>query len=522
MIPIPDNSDPRVKRYAEFYAQRLSGRPEAEIARGLGFEAPRDLYRRLREDGFPVCEECGETPAPATHCGGITGTTGSGGIGGTSGGSETSGYTSGFAGLLRLLEKEVRPPEEVREVLYSGAGSETLSMPLLTLMWLGELMFGAALLWLNPNSQFPARQGYAHGEGMRPRIYPVVLENGQRLYLELDAYRSEGGYKRPTVLDEPLRTHVAILAALTVLEAQEMGPIDVEGLRRALKQVEAPLKESGFEYIVEEADSDLRAPQRKAQCEASSEEEEDEGAESQEDQEDQEEELEELERRAKQSHQFLRDLQPTSFTFILKVLRYVRPDFDNLPHERQLGLIAGYAERQNAFLAAVKDMVAYAEYGAPERDLRRAIERAERDVGAAVLREVEGLSHREIGERLGFGSPSPSDLRKGGHQAVGDAIRRAKREILERALGEEGWQREVAAMKAEAERQRGLSQKEAGAQHVAEATGITLEEATSWAALPKEEQRIEELEAALIQTPKVVREHIRRVLAEKRGPEEDR
>ena len=47
---------------------RLENLSQEEIARGLEFNSPAALYRRLKGDGYPVCPECGETPVTGEHC----------------------------------------------------------------------------------------------------------------------------------------------------------------------------------------------------------------------------------------------------------------------------------------------------------------------------------------------------------------------------------------------------------------------------------------------------------------------
>ena len=66
--------DNRVKRYLQWYFWRLEGRLDDRILRGLKegelgeFRTLAALYKRLANDGFPVCEVCGETPARPEHC----------------------------------------------------------------------------------------------------------------------------------------------------------------------------------------------------------------------------------------------------------------------------------------------------------------------------------------------------------------------------------------------------------------------------------------------------------------------
>jgi hypothetical protein len=98
-----------------------------------------------------------------------------------------------------------------------------------------------------------------------------------------------------------------------------------------------------------------------------------------------------------------------------------------------------------------------------------------RDVKAAVLKDVDGLTYREVAEELGV--PLPVDfLVKGDHPAVRRMVIRG-RMVLESALGEEGWLSQIEAMKAEAARWRSLSEVRREAEAEAEALGIPYEEA---------------------------------------------
>ena len=68
MESIQKEADPRVFRYLKFYGYRLKGTSEEDVAHQLKFESPAALYRRLNQDGFPVCPVCGHTPAKPSHC----------------------------------------------------------------------------------------------------------------------------------------------------------------------------------------------------------------------------------------------------------------------------------------------------------------------------------------------------------------------------------------------------------------------------------------------------------------------
>jgi hypothetical protein len=50
----------RTSRFIRFCSGRSKGLPEEQTAKTLGFERPKDLYRQLAIDGYPVCRICGE------------------------------------------------------------------------------------------------------------------------------------------------------------------------------------------------------------------------------------------------------------------------------------------------------------------------------------------------------------------------------------------------------------------------------------------------------------------------------
>ena len=99
---------------------------------------------------------------------------------------------------------------------------------------------------------------------------------------------------------------------------------------------------------------------------------------------------------------------------------------------------------------------------------------ASKDVAAAVLRDVDGLTNREIGERLSV--PLPTDFRiKADHPTVRKMVRRG-RKSLKAALGEDGWKEQVQRMKTELERWRLKSEIQREAELEAEAVGVAYDE----------------------------------------------
>jgi hypothetical protein len=269
-------------------------------------------------------------------------------------------------------------------------------------------------------------------------LYPArVDEHRQVFWLKLDGPRTsrgdKSGYKSIKVFDRPLRTQMAIIGALTVLET---GPIDTERLREALSQTEPPLERS----------------------------------------------INERERAAwwgelgEEGFKWLTDLQMPYLYYVLSLLRYYRPSFDELPHEQQLDLIVLASERVNNLLTAARQLVEFLEYGASGQDLRPAAVDANRDVRAAVLKDVEDdMGVIQIAERLGL-DVTEKDRDKRDHPTVRQMIKRG-RKMLESALGTEGWRKQVEAMKAEAKRWQELSAEEQIVEMLAERDDVTLEEA---------------------------------------------
>ena len=90
------------------------------------------------------------------------------------------------------------------------------------------------------------------------------------------------------------------------------------------------------------------------------------------------------------------------------------------------------------------------------------------------MRDVDGLTNREIGERLGV--PLPTDFRiKADHPTVRKMVDRGRR-ALKAALGEDGWKEHVRSMKEEAEAWRSRSPVQRQAELEAEALGVPYDE----------------------------------------------
>ena len=274
--------------------------------------------------------------------------------------------------------------------------------------------------------------------GSRPihgQSYPArVGEVGQIVWLKLDGPRSpERGYREISVSDEPLRTDAAILAALTALEGR---PLDVGALHKVLRRI-LPVRGESFldrwTKALEDrhAREDLRAT--------------------------------------------LKDLRHhQTLDYALMLLRYHSSGFDELALEARADLITETCSHINELVDVLHKLMTFLEHGKPKRRGPAATKVASRDIKAAVLKEVDGLTNRRIAEVLCMNLPADF-LIKGDHPTVRKMVRRG-RSALVAALGEEGWRAQAQAMKEEAQRWHSRSDIQRQAELEAEALVIPYEE----------------------------------------------
>jgi hypothetical protein len=288
------------------------------------------------------------------------------------------------------------------------------------------------------------------------------------LLLKLNGPRSERGYRTVEVLKDLPRTDVAILAALTYLEARE---VDVERLERALSLLKGPMQDySRMESVFATLDKGSEGSSgHLAQTDA------------------------------EEFRKLIADLQGwRTLEYVVALLRHYRPEFDDLPREEKHGLIVGCCRRVNALLEASRQLGAFLEYGATDKDLRAPLEEVERYVRAAELKDVEGLSDRKIGEILGI-EPAPSDEIRRQNSNVRHAVKQGKR-LFTDAWGEEDWQKRAELKRNESEWFLSLTEEEQGWVQFADSEGLCLEEALWLARETKDEQ---EEEQDLADDPKV-------------------
>jgi hypothetical protein len=327
--------------------------------------------------------------------------------------------------------------EAYREDLYSGLAFAFTDLRAFACEWLEELLrvgyYGMEeSLGLPIKQQAGTLSPSPESLPLYGESYPVRLEGTrQTVWLNLDGPRSEKGqYREVTVSEEPLRTDGAIFAALAMLEGRH---IDLPRLRQILPELVPSYGESVWDRWTELLQEGQRA---------------------------------ELLR-------FLRHHQ--TLDYILLLLRYHRPGFDALPLEERAALLADSCAHLNDALEVLGKFMAFVEYGTPGRGAMPVAKSVARDVKAAILKDVEGLTHKQIGERLGV--PLPADFGyKGDHPTVRKMVGRG-RKFFKTGLGDEGYESHVEALQEEAKRRRGMSAAEREAEDLAEAFGIPYEDA---------------------------------------------
>src|SRR5215213_4074757 len=357
-------------------------------------------------------------------------------------------FRSGWAQMaLPPRESSVRQPcdelpwegdlEAYREDLYAGMAFGMRDMRAFAREWLEELL-RVGYYGMEESLGLPLKQqsgDFFSPAGLRfipGQTYPArVGEVGQIVWLKFDGPRSpERGYREISVSDEPLRTDAAILAALTALEGR---PIDVGALHKVLTRI-LPLRGESFFDRWTKALEDRHT--------------------------------------SEDLRPFLQDLRHhQTLDYALMLLRYHSPGFDDLALEERADLIAETCAHLNKFVEVLHKLITFLEHGKPGRRGPAATKVASRDVKAAVLRDVDGLSNRQIAEALCMNLPADV-LIKGDHPKVRKMVSRG-RSALVAALGEEGWRAQAQAMKVEAERWHSRSEVQRRAELEAEALGAS-------------------------------------------------
>jgi hypothetical protein len=325
------------------------------------------------------------------------------------------------------------PKEQEREDLFVSGVEAYPVLPDLAHRWLEVLLEDGALPTTGPGvrmgkklllrrvSENPANRS------SDPFTSHALLDNGQTLWVRRAKRRGPKGYRSIDIVDKPTRTTKAVLAALTVLESQQ---VDLEWLKKLLPFVD-PADQVSINDSLRQRFEELGRQGDKEGTSAL-------------------------------VGNLVSD-RPLRYAHAL--LRYYRPNFDALPREEQRELLLRCCERINKVLDSIRQLTEFLEYGRPEKDQRPAIENPRRDVEAAMLRDVEAMKYREIAESLKVEIPEKSRC-VGDYSTVAKMVSRG-RDILERAFTHDGWDEIAESMRADLSRWEALTEEEKLAEYLA-------------------------------------------------------
>jgi len=265
----------------------------------------------------------------------------------------------------------------------------------------------------------------------------VRLQNGQVAWLGLHARWEDYGYLGAKVELERPKLEEATLAAVVALQGKHVEPTRVRYLFR-------------LDSIIQEwISSDSRSPERLRQA---------------------------LKNDARLRKVGAADWSNVGWLRRLRTLvRHHRPDFDGLDEREQVAMLERAQKHVDEYLRALKSLTDFLEHGDPYRGRpRKLVTKQDRDVRAVELREIAGLTQQKIGEVLGVKPPSSA------HGTDNPNVRwmiNGGMRFLKEALGEDGYEKYIEDKRAEKARWPTLSEDEQRAIRLAEALGITVEDA---------------------------------------------
>jgi hypothetical protein len=173
-----------------------------------------------------------------------------------------------------------------------------------------------------------------------------------------------------------------------------------------------------------------------------------------------------------------------------ELLRYFRPELDQMSERERIELIEHTTDYINDYLKALRRLTAFLQYGkagAYEGLPTKQVTKATKQVRAAELRELvrteqgDPLPYSKIGKLLGE-KPAPGQMQAHlirGYDARISKMVKDGRSILKQALGEEGYRAYMEEKRAELEHWHTLSEDEQNAIHMEETFGISARDAYS-------------------------------------------
>jgi hypothetical protein len=161
-----------------------------------------------------------------------------------------------------------------------------------------------------------------------------------------------------------------------------------------------------------------------------------------------------------------------AYRYAEELLRHYRSEFDSMPQLDQAALVGRVLEKTNRFLEALRELALCVQHAHPYEGLPSSpVKKAARDVKAAELRDIEGLSYVEIGKRIGV-QQTTSDPVKSDNYRVRTQVVPSGRAVLVSALGEDGYEEYVASSKEKKDRWASLSEEWREAERFAELLDI--------------------------------------------------
>jgi hypothetical protein len=132
--------------------------------------------------------------------------------------------------------------------------------------------------------------------------------------------------------------------------------------------------------------------------------------------------------------------------YIERLIKHFRPEFDDLPLDKRVAFIEETSRRIGKFLESLDELMRHLEYGEPGRNLRPPAERPDRDVRAAILKDVHGKTYPEVGGLLDIASPPNFELTRA-HRNAENAVKRGRAILGAHYRGGGGWPQRAEVMK---------------------------------------------------------------------------
>jgi hypothetical protein len=282
----------------------------------------------------------------------------------------------------------------------------------------------------------------------------VQHSSGQTMRLLLDAKRTEQGYQGAEILVGPSRTEEAYVAAVLALHGEEMEREGDIKNRQSDEMAQASKAILFFElWRLGRTDGAARDTVYQAMKDLHL--------------------YKESPLRATDFFEGLR-LHP-----VYELLRYFRPELDNMSEKERIELLERTIDYVNDFLKALRRLTAFLQYGktgAYEGLPTKPVTQAAKQVRAAEYRELvriergASLPYAKIGKLLGE-KPTPGQAFRSYEARIKRMVEHGKG-ILKQALGEQGYRDYVEEKRAELDHWQTLSEDEQGAIHMEETFGL--------------------------------------------------